>query len=436
LWVGFSVVGTLLLIWLASVARAGGPTWPVADFALLEIYTMHAERGQQLLGAYSQYGWYHPGPLLFYLLAPFYIIGGRTRYGLELGALAINLGSLLTIATILGRRRDVTPFTAMLLFAGLFFYVLRLPDLLTNAWNPIVAVLPLAALLICTAATVTGDVSVVLLIVVLASLVTQTHVGYAPIALVLGGTAIAALAWHAARGQSQRQWLALALLSLVLVQLVWLPAFAEQLTGHPGNLTKLWRFFVQGAETQTLDTSGRAWSAMLMGLVRPDLALPMGWGFGASSPTLLVVLAVLSTAALPVIVIARWRDGHGFESALAGVCLTATVVGFWSVVHIQGPILDNQLFWLSVLGVFDLSLAAALLMSAAGRWLRGGGWNDKLRSMAAAVLLLGSVAIGPSVVRGNHLDAVAGRKRKRPPSHAAISRELPVDGRQETAVPD
>src|SRR5262249_25524372 len=81
------------LIWLASIAQKGSPTWPVADRALIELYTIHAAHGDQLLGAYSQYGWYHPGPLLFYVLAPFYVSAGRTEYGLRLGALVINLAS-------------------------------------------------------------------------------------------------------------------------------------------------------------------------------------------------------------------------------------------------------------------------------------------------------------------------------------------------------
>ena len=371
------------------------------------------------------------------MLAPAYVIGGRTQVGLDLGALAINLASLLAIAAILGRRRGVSPVTAMLLVAGLFIYVLRLPDLLTNAWNPIVPVWPFAALLVCTAATISGDVSLVPLVVVLASMVTQTHVGYAPVALALGAIALAALIWHATRDRARHKGLLIVLLSLVLLQLVWLPAFAEELTGHPGNLTKLWRFFVQEAETQTLNTSARAWSAMLTGVVRPDLSLPMGWGFGASSPTPLVVLAVLSTMALPVIVIARWREGQEFESALAGVCLTASVVGFWSVDHIRGPILDNQLFWLSVLGVFNLSLAVALLMRL-GRTLGASRLAERQppRHRGRSSAPRQRRPRHPSTGGGDQLDAVAGRKRKRPPSDPPIPRKLPVYGGQEAAVSD
>jgi len=105
-----------------------------------------------VLGAYSQYGWFHPGPLLFYLLAPFYTVGGRTVYGLDLGAFVINVLSLVVIASIVGRRRSLSPVTAVSLLAGLSAYLARLPDLLTSAWNPHISVWPFAALIACTAA--------------------------------------------------------------------------------------------------------------------------------------------------------------------------------------------------------------------------------------------------------------------------------------------
>ncbi len=41
---------------------------------MIELYTIHATHAAQFLGPYSQYGWHHPGPMLFYLLAPFYVV--------------------------------------------------------------------------------------------------------------------------------------------------------------------------------------------------------------------------------------------------------------------------------------------------------------------------------------------------------------------------
>src|SRR5437016_3928499 len=57
------------LAMVATVRRAG-PTWPTADAALIELYTMSATRGEQLLGPYSRFRWHHPGPAMFYALVP------------------------------------------------------------------------------------------------------------------------------------------------------------------------------------------------------------------------------------------------------------------------------------------------------------------------------------------------------------------------------
>jgi hypothetical protein len=406
-----------LLIWLASVARRGAPTWPVADGALIEIYTIHAARGEQLLGAYSQYGWYHPGPLLFYLLAPFYIISNRTLYGLDLGALAINLASLLLIAAILGRRRSLTPVTAVLLLIGLFVYFSRLPDLLTSAWNPHISVWPFAALLLCTAATVDGSLSLLPVVVVLASLVTQTHVGFAPVALTLGGIALITVIWHALfeRDRHARP-VAWILFSIVVLQILWLPVFADELTGHPGNLTKIWHFFFETAEMQTVGATVWAWSSMLMGIVRPSLTVAIGVGFSGSTRTWLIVAGAIAVAFLPIAAALSWRDGHRFESILAATCFVASLIGFWSVWHIRGLIGDYQLFWLSVLGVFDLALTLGALIAATGRsremiWLTP-------RSVSAAALVFG---VGAVVVGAGHLN-LATRPGNLPDEHESVRR--------------
>ena len=393
-WIVCGIAGTVLLLWLAAVARNGAPTWPVADGALIEIYTQQAARGDQLLGAYSQYGWYHPGPLLFYLLAPFYVAGGRTLYGLDLGALAINLACLLIIATIIGRRRGISPLTAVLLLGGLFLYVARLPDLLTSAWNPHIPVWPFAALLLCTAATLDDSPSFLPVVVVLASLVTQTHVGFAPVALVLGGLALGAVVRMAAVQRARRPGaIAWMLLSIVVLQLVWLPVFADELAGRPGNLTRIWHFFFESAETQTLAATVRAWSSMLIAIVRPALTVAIGVGFSGSTRNWLIVTGALAVVALPVAAVLRWREGYRFESILAAVCFIASAIGFWSVLHIRGLIGDYQLFWLSVLGVYVLAIAASLIISSTRRfpatWL-----SPKPVAAIATLFGIGAVAVG------------------------------------------
>lgn len=424
LWAGTVLAAAGLIAWLGSVARDGAPTWPVADGALIELYTIHATRGEQLLGAYSQYGWHHPGPLLFYLLAPFYLLGGRTVYGLDLGALVINLASLSMIAAIIGRRKDMTPASAVLLLVGLFAYLARLPSLLTSAWNPHVSVLPFAALLVCSAAALAGDTRMLLLVVFLASFVTQTHVGFAPVAGALGALAVAGIAYRAMSDGGDRRTLSWWVLAAVaLLQLVWLPTLADELTGHPGNLTRIWRFFFETAETQTMVAALRSWSTMLIGLLQPDLTVAVGVGFAGSSSPWPMVLGALAVATLPIVAVARWRDGHRFESSLAIACFTASAVGFWSVLHIRGLIGDYQLFWLSVLGIFDLTLMLGLMVNAARRWMPVG--PSTLPVARAAAVLLG---IGTGLIGVSHL--MLATRSTQLPDENEIVRRLTVQMRQ------
>jgi hypothetical protein len=50
-----------------------------------------------MLGAYSQYGWNHPGPLPFYTFLAFYLLGGHGQPALNGPALATNLFALFVI---------------------------------------------------------------------------------------------------------------------------------------------------------------------------------------------------------------------------------------------------------------------------------------------------------------------------------------------------
>src|SRR5262249_1802217 len=160
-----------------------------------------------------------------------------------------------------------------------------------------------------------GSMLLLPVVVCLASLVTQTHVGFAPVKLTLGGVALGSVVWVAVRERERRpSALAWTLFSIVVLQVVWLPVLADQLAGRPGNLTRLWRFFFESAETQTLGATIRAWSSMLIGIVRPGLSVAIGIGYSGSSRLWLVAAGALTVAALPVVALLRWRDGHRFES--------------------------------------------------------------------------------------------------------------------------
>ena len=116
--------------------------YPVSDQAILEIYTLHAVRGLWLLGPYSQFGWHHPGPLYFYLLAPFYALSSHKTIALHVGAFAINIGSLCGIAYLLMRNASAMVTCLVVLLFGV--YLSRLEPVMTSYWNPHIVMLPSA----------------------------------------------------------------------------------------------------------------------------------------------------------------------------------------------------------------------------------------------------------------------------------------------------
>src|SRR5689334_7708759 len=77
-----------------AATRHAAPNFPVSDLAVGESYTILASQGRLLVGPYSRFSWHHPGPIYFYLLAPFYKALGSRTIGLEVGALAINMCSM------------------------------------------------------------------------------------------------------------------------------------------------------------------------------------------------------------------------------------------------------------------------------------------------------------------------------------------------------
>src|SRR5215210_7705445 len=86
---------------LAAVGDAH-PT--MGDTALLELGVRRLGSEPLLLGAYSRFGWLHPGPAPFVALAPAYWSTGGHALGLNLGALVLNAGCIIGVAVLAWRR--------------------------------------------------------------------------------------------------------------------------------------------------------------------------------------------------------------------------------------------------------------------------------------------------------------------------------------------
>ena len=366
-----TVVALMLAFALVVLARRAPDFATIGDTAVIESYTWMASTGDLLLGPYSRFQWHHPGPVAFFWIAPFYALSGARPAGLSAGALALNLAMLAILTSIVIRRAGTA--LAIVLLATITFYSWRIAPVLTSAWNPHVIVFAMMALIVAAADTIAGAASTLPVVAALASLVGQTHVALLPSALALGtASAIGAVAgtWrheNAGTKISRAIFAAIAMLALF-----WILPIAEQFTGHPGNISQLWTFFVtEPHHGQRFATAFYAWSDMLTGLTRPDFAVASGLRFRQSPIRWVEAFAILQLVGLATTVTLAAKARRGFELALASLLLLTSLLALWSATRIEETIFDHEVFWMSAVGALNIALLVSLVVGLLQRYQAG-----------------------------------------------------------------
>jgi hypothetical protein len=341
----------LVLSWLAIVliAQPSSQQWVSADLAMFEIYIRNAANGQQLLGAYSQFGWNHPGPLPFYAFLPFYLVAGHGQHALNGGALATNLLALLVIAWMTMRHGGGALALAVAVF--LLVYIIRIPELPSSFWNPHILVLPLAAWLALCAAIAIGEMALIPVAVLIGSWLIHAHLGLT-VAVIACGMVTAGFARRSGRSVPRfTVWL-----TAVVLIAAWALPVGQQLTHTPGNMRRIAEFFLsQDAARPSIAVSIRAAGAMVAGLFRPAFQVAPGWSFEPVEWRWVIVTIAIAVM-LALIVRAEWRRGGRYNAALGACCLALIGAGHLSATNIRGTITDHQLFWLSIVGVVSVAV--------------------------------------------------------------------------------
>jgi len=364
--VGVGVALAAILWAVAGIARSMTGETPFGDMALLEIYTRHAVKNDLLVGPYSRFLWHHPGPTMFYLLRPLYELTGEHFESLRWSALLFNTLCLGTILEIVRRRaRSVLAWTVTI---GVALYLYRFPDLLISAWNPHLLVLPLGVMLVAAAAILDGDPRWWPLVAAVGSFLIQTHLSVAP---AVGAVVLGTIAWtiattsDVALQRRHRWWMGA---SACIVAAMWALPLADQLSSPTGNFTAIYRSFFQKPQASPpLADAFAASLNMLSAPVVPGLEFALG-GLVVRTVSLAgVVIAVGALLAAPWTTMRLARQGDRFGASLAAVCLIASLAAIWSVARIQGEILDQLIFWITIVGLLTL----ACLVAAVGGLLLG-----------------------------------------------------------------
>ena len=155
-----------------------------ADLATTEMLTRDVGSHSPSLGPFSRDGWFHPGPALFYVLAPSYRLFGGDGSALAVGAVVVNALSVAAVGLLARRRGGTGLMLAALLGVAVLMHALG-PTFLATPWNVYVTVLPYAALVFTIWAVVAGERWALPAATLLTSFLMQTHVGYVALAVPL-----------------------------------------------------------------------------------------------------------------------------------------------------------------------------------------------------------------------------------------------------------
>jgi hypothetical protein len=344
-----------LLASAASMAvRVGTSYHPQADQAWIELQIRDIGHLPVLLGPYSRFGWFHPGPLLYYVLWLPYRLTGSTSVSLVIAALTVNAVAVTGIALIAKRRGGLTLLLVTLLLLGLLERSLG-AQFPRDVWNPSITVLPLALLVFLAWTASAGDVWAVPIAAGVATFLVQTHVSYGLLVgtLVLGalvGLVVTERRRHPASARRRRTYVWGAVITAGVLAVLWLPVVVQQLFRDPGNLGQLYHFFRDHGREQSYGDA--------LHVMGQQLSLAPEWLRG-SHPVNVFTGAIDLSGGAPVpiafvalvaaTVVAWWRDKIAWR--LDALVLATCLAGFVAVTRIVGEIFPYLVRWSWTLGM-------------------------------------------------------------------------------------
>jgi hypothetical protein len=356
------VLGLVAVPLVVSLVMLVGQHWHASGDNAVELLRIRDVGGRHtpLVGPWSRWGWSHPGPLLFWTLAPFYQLLGQT--GVLAGCLVFNLLALVGLVLV-GYRRGGVRFAAMVgLMCVLLVHGVG-PVTLSEPWNPWIGFFPFVLMLLLVWSVVCGDLAMLPLAVATGTFAVQAHVGYLPLVCGLIGPAFA---WSVApyvRRQARRrdQRLRWVLIAVGIGVVLWLAPLAQQLFGKSGNLHLLLSYARHPTESPAgwkaaFGTFGQEMRPVGPWITGHDVNV---FGFTITSSVWQGV-ATLVTVALSALF--AWRCGRRDAASLAVVVVAATVLATTATSRITGALAPYLVrWWWGVAAVAWLAIAWCLL---------------------------------------------------------------------------
>ena len=206
---------------------------PVSDQANVDLHVRDVwtfSANTPLTGVYSRFGWNHPGPIMYYLLALFSGATGEQAWATLVGDALLQAVAIVWIARLTwkyGGFRWMVPWLTVIALS----YVATKPTVLLAVWNPNITFPFFALFLLQSWLVGLGYARRLIGLAFVATFLVQTHVGYALLVLIIGGWALVRL-WlveHRA-GRSLRRWEVWRAPLIVIVVLWFVPVVVDTAT--------------------------------------------------------------------------------------------------------------------------------------------------------------------------------------------------------------
>ncbi len=424
---------------LVAVPRvlSKGAFAPHGDDALIELRVRDVGSNTPLVGSYQRFGYNQPGPALFYLLVlPYRLLGSRFA-GLQVAALLTNAVAIVGIAVVAFHRGRAVLALWSLALVAVLVHALGATSL-SDPWEPHITVLPLLLLVFLAADVASGRSWSLPLAAAVASFLAQSYAVLVPVAAALFAWAAASIAVRAWRGGPRRRpdagsapssrWGVgrnVALATIAVLGLLWLPTVIEQLTEQPGNVTQMVDFFGTSQDTLGLSDAYHAVAlqfdhrASWLGNDLRYVPFTTAVDIRGPSPLPLALLALIVATGVSL----RRRDD---TTPFGLTVLVAVGAGILGLSRLVGDVYPWILEWTRVLGL--------------GCWLAA-GWcaycalplrhRQRLApvlfpALLAATLALSALNVADAVTRRGPRDA--GRDAIRRLSEPAVEAARDADG--------
>jgi hypothetical protein len=412
--IGLALVPVLCVL----IFRAGRHYFPLGDEAITDLRVRDVfTSNPPLVGVYSR-GFNHPGPLLYWLLAPLSAITGYATWanmvsGAVLQGIAIGLSGWLAF-----RRGGVMLCLLVLTALGFAYSSFAFGSQFLQPWNPNVAFPFFMLFLLQAWSFATGSRWQLLGLVITGSLLVQLHLGY--LALVGAATlwACAVVLLDARRGINpstgpQPSWRRVVVAAALAGGALWLVVVVQQLTHDPGNLTKIYEFLRDSGPPTGLHRGA--------GLFAAEFRFPPPWlggheGFAPFTDEVLpvsVAWLLVPVALLGIGFLAAWRSRRRADLRMVELAAVNAVVSIVTLSRVTVMLQSFVFYWRVISAVF---LVVAVVWAVVG-WSRvderRSRWVAVVALMVVVALFFGArarddvirdnVAFNPSIDHAAHL---------------------------------